>query len=75
MSDEIVYTWHGRWDEGAGGPVEFFGGHDGLPVRDLTATDVAGLNDEQRMKLESETGRRLYKPVKRGNDKTSDTKA
>lgn len=68
--DEIAYTWHGVWDAGAGGPVEFFGGPDGLPARDLTAAEVAALTDEQRAKLESPAGRRLYHPVrgKRGRD-------
>ena len=71
MSEAIAYTWHGAWDEGAGGPVEFFGGEDGLPARDLTADEVAGFSKEQNAKLNSETGKRLYKPAKasggRGN--------
>jgi hypothetical protein len=64
MSEEIAYTWHGVWDAGAGGPVEFFGGEDGLPARDLTATDVADFNKVQNAKLNSEAGQRLYKPAK-----------
>lgn len=64
MADEIAYTWHGIWDAGAQGYQEFFGGDDGLPARDLTVADVAGLTDVQRAKLESETGRRLYRAVK-----------
>lgn len=64
MADEVTYTFHGVWDNGAGGYQEFFGGDDGLPCHDLTAADVAGFTDAQRAKLESPTGQRLYRPVK-----------
>ena len=63
MSDEIVYTWNGVWNEGAGGWYQFFGGDDGLPPRDLTAADVAGFNDVQLEKLNGPDGKQLYKPV------------
>ena len=69
---DTAYTWHGVWDDGAGGYREFFGGDDGLPARDLTTEDVAGLSDVQRAKLESETGRRLYRPVKQVVKRASD---
>lgn len=70
MSDAtIVYTWHGRWDDGAGGYAEFFGGDDGLPCRDLTAADVAEFTEEQNAKLASAAGQRLYRPVKQGTVK------
>lgn len=63
MSDEIVYTWHGTWNPGADGWYEFFGGEDGLPARDLTASDVARFNAEQNAKLTSDAGKRLYRPA------------
>lgn len=59
---EIAYRWLGVWDQGAGGWQEFFGGEDGLPARDLTAADVAGLTDAQKARLESDAGKRLYEP-------------
>lgn len=65
MADEtIAFTFHGTWDEGAGGYQEFFGGDDGLPCHDLTSADVAGFNGAQREKLSSPAGQRLYRPVK-----------
>lgn len=63
MSEEIAYTWHGVWNEGANGWYEFFGGDDGLPPRDLTSADVAGFNAVQNEKLSGPNGQRLYKPV------------
>jgi hypothetical protein len=60
----VAYKWHGVWDEGAGGPVEYFGNPDGIPARDLTADDVADFNEVQLEKLVSPTGKRLYKPVR-----------
>lgn len=65
------YTWKGVWDEGAGGWVEYFGEPDGLPARDLTNEDVAGFSAEQKAKLKSETGQRLYHKVEHrtGNGK------
>ena len=75
VNDEAAYTWHGVWDEGAGGPVEFFGGADGIPARDLTAAEVAGFTKEQNEKLHSATGQRLYHPVKAsGRGKDADSK-
>lgn len=67
----VAFKWRGVWDEGAGGPVEFFGEPDGLPARDLTAEEVAGLNPAQREKLESEAGKRLYRAVKPPEPKTA----
>lgn len=63
MADEIAYTWKGVWDAGAQGWVEFFGGPDGLPMRDLTSADVAAFTDIQKAKLASEAGKRLYVAV------------
>jgi hypothetical protein len=77
MSEEIAYTWQGVWDAGAGGFVEFFGGDDGLPARDLTSADVAAFTDEQNAKLRSDAGKRLYQPVKvsGGRGKAADADA
>lgn len=62
-NDEIAYTWHGVWNEGANGWYEFFGGEDGLPARDLTAADVASFSDAQTEKLTGPAGQRLYRPA------------
>lgn len=65
---EIAYRWQGVWNAGADGWYEFFGGDaelGGLPCRDLTAEDVAGLTEAQKRNLHSPTGKRLYLPVKK----------
>lgn len=75
-NDEIAYTWHGVWNEGANGWYEFFGGEEGLPAHDLTAADVAAFSDGQTEKLNSDAGKRLYVPVAKkaasGNTKAAD---
>lgn len=65
MAKEKTHNWQGVWDEGANGYVEYFGEPDGLPARDLTDEDLAGFNAEQKAKLKSETGQRLYHPVQK----------
>ena len=57
-----THTWRGvkagkAWQE-------YFGEPNGLPTRDLTEEDIDGFNAEQHDKLASDTGQRLYVPVK-----------
>lgn len=69
MAKQTTHTWKGVWDEGAGGYVEYFGEPDGLPARDLTDDDVRGFTAEQKAKLRSETGQRLYHEIERRDAK------
>ena len=56
---DVVYKWVGA-REPNGEPSEFFFD---IPATDLTGADVAALDKSQIEKVESDTGKRLYKKV------------
>ena len=59
----VMYRWTGQRNPGEKGWQEWFPGRKGLPPRDLTAEDVAGLTADQQVMLASPAGQRLYVPV------------
>lgn len=59
----LTHRWKGQRNPGERGWQEWFPGKGGLPPRDLTEEDVAGLTDAQRAMLVSPAGQRLYESV------------